>query len=78
MADLVSASISSVVGLQFLQTIDREVPAELGVHLVLDNSYTRLDRQLQRESRPFVWPKTADEILGSMTRYRTLINEARH
>ena len=30
---------------QFLQTIDREVPAELDVHLVLDNSSTHKTRR---------------------------------
>ena len=33
---------------QFLQTIDREVPAELDVHLVLDNSSTHKTPAIQR------------------------------
>jgi transposase len=122
---------------KFLQTIDREVPAELNVHLVLDNSSThktqaiknwlaahprfhlhftptssswlnlverwfaelttkklrrgahRSVRQLNADirawidawnenPRPFVWTKTADQILESITRYCTRINESRH
>jgi transposase len=122
---------------QFLQTLDREVPADLAVHLVLDNSSThktpsiqkwlaahprfvlhftptssswlnlverwfaelttkklrrgahRSVRQLNTDIRawidtwnenpkPFVWTKTADDILESIARYCTRINESRH
>jgi transposase len=122
---------------RFLQTIDREVPADLDVHLVLDNSSThktpaiqtwlaahprfvvhftptsaswlnlverwfaelttkklrrgahRSVRQLNADiraridtwnddPRPFVWTKTADQILDSIARYCTRINESRH
>ena len=122
---------------QFLQTIDREVPAELDVHVVLDNSSThktpaiqrwltaharfvlhftptssswlnlveswfaelttkklrrgahRSVRQLNADIRawidtwndnpkPFVWTKTADQILDSIARYCERINESRH
>jgi transposase len=122
---------------KFLQTIDREVPGELAVHLVLDNSSThktpaiqrwlaahprfvlhftptssswlnlverwfaelttkklrrgahRSVRQLNTDIRgwietwnanpqPFVWTKTADEILESIARYCNRINESRH
>jgi transposase len=122
---------------RFLQTIDREVPAEFAVHLVLDNSSThktpaiqnwlaahprfvvhftptssswlnlverwfaelttkklkrgahRSVRQLNADirawidswnenPRPFVWTKTADEILDSIARYCRRINESRH
>jgi transposase len=122
---------------KFLQTIDRQVPAGLDVHLVLDNSSThktpairnwlaahprfvlhftptssswlnlverwfaelttkKLRRGAHRsvralnadirawidtwndEPRPFVWTKTADEILDSIARYCTRINESRH
>lgn len=122
---------------KFLQTIDREVPAELDVHLVLDNSSThktpaikrwlaahprfvlhftptssswlnlverwfaelttkklrrgahRSVRQLNADIRawmktwnddpkPYVWTKTADQILDSIARYCTRINESRH
>jgi len=122
---------------QFLQTLDREVPKHLDVHLVLDNSSThktpvikrwlaahprfvlhftptssswlnlverwfaelttkllrrgahRSVRQLNAdirawietwndEPRPFVWTKTADQILDSIARYCDRINESRH
>jgi transposase len=122
---------------RFLQTIDREVPADLDVHLVLDNSSThktpaiqtwlaahprfvvhftptsaswlnlverwfaelttkKLRRGAHRsvralnadirawidtwndDPRPFVWTKTADQILDSIARYCTRINESRH
>ena len=122
---------------KFLQTIDREVPDDLAVHLVLDNSSThktpairnwlaahprfvlhftptssswlnlverwfaelttkklrrgahRSVRQLNTDIRawietwnedpkPFVWTKTADQILESIARYCTRINESRH
>ena len=122
---------------KFLQTIDREVPAHLDVHLVLDNSSThktpairkwlaahprfvlhftptssswlnlverwfaeltnkllrrgahRSVRALNRDirawietwnehPRPFVWTKTADEILDSIARYCNRINQSGH
>jgi transposase len=122
---------------QFLQTLDRQVPAELDVHLVLDNSSTHKTPAIQRwlaahprfvlhftptssswlnlverwfaeltskllrrgahrsvrqlntdirawidtwndQPRPFVWTKTADEILESIARYCQRINESRH
>jgi transposase len=122
---------------RFLQTLDREVPADLAVHLVLDNSSThktpaiqkwlaahprfvlhftptssswlnlverwfaelttkllrrgahRSVRQLNADirawietwndnPRPFVWTKTADQILDSIARYCERINESRH
>jgi transposase len=122
---------------KFLQTLDREVPAELDVHLVLDNSSThktpaikawlaahprfvlhftptssswlnlverwfseltskllkhgahRSVRQLNTdirawiqtwndEPRPYVWTKTADQILESIAAYCNRINESRH
>lgn len=122
---------------KFLATIDREVPAGLDVHLVLDNASTHktpaikqwltthprfhlhftptssswlnlverwfselTTRKLQRGThrtvhelntdirnwiktwndnpRPYVWTKTADQILGSITRYCTRINDSRH
>ena len=121
----------------FLQTLDREVPSDLDVHLILDNSSThktpairkwltahprfvlhftptssswlnlverwfaelttkklrrgahRSVRDLNAEIRawmktwnddpkPYVWTKTADQILESITRYCTRINESRH
>ena len=122
---------------QFLQTLDREVPADLDVHLVLDNSSTHktpaikkwlvahprfilhftptssswlnlverwfgelTQKKLRRGThrsvrdlntdirswietwnenpRPYVWTKTADQILDSISRYCTRINESRH
>jgi transposase len=122
---------------QFLQTLDREVPAELDVHLVLDNSSThktpaikkwlaahprfvvhftptssswlnlverwfaeltnkklkrgahRSVRQLNTDIRtwidtwndnpkPFIWTKTADQILESIARYCNRINASGH
>jgi transposase len=122
---------------KFLQTLDREVPTDLDVHLVLDNSSTHKTPAIQRwltahprfvvhftptssswlnlverwfaelttkklrrgahrsvrqlnadirawietwndNPRPFVWTKTADQILDSIARYCTRINESRH
>src|SRR3954447_12003811 len=122
---------------KFLQAIDREVPAHLDVHLVLDNSSTHKTPAIKRwlaanprfvlhftptssswinlverwfaelttkllrrgahptvralnadirawietwndNPRPFVWTKTADEILDSIARYCNRINESRH
>jgi transposase len=122
---------------KFLQTIDRQVPAELAVHLVLDNSSTHKTPAIQRwlaahprfvlhftptssswlnlverwfaelttkklrrgahrsvralnadirawidtwndNPRPFVWTKTAEDILDSIARYCQRINESRH
>ena len=122
---------------KFLQTIDREVPAELAVHLVLDNASTHKTPAIQRwlvahprfvlhftptssswlnlverwfaelttkklrrgahrsvgqlntdirawietwndDPKPFVWTKTADQILQSIARYCNRINKSRH
>jgi transposase len=122
---------------KFLQTIDREVPDDLTVHLVLDNSSTHKTPAIQRwlaahprfvlhftptssswlnlverwfaelttkklrrgahrsvrqlnsdirawidtwnqDPRPFVWTKTADDILDSIARYCNRINDSRH
>jgi transposase len=122
---------------QFLQAIDREVPAELDVHVVLDNNSThktpaiqhwltahprfslhftptssswlnlverwfaeltnkKLRRSAHRSVRelnadirawietwnddpkPYIWTKTADQILESIASYCTRINESRH
>jgi len=121
----------------FLATLDREVPADLDVHVILDNSSThktpairkwltahprfvlhftptssswlnlverwfselttkRLRRGAHRSVRdlnadirawmhswnedpkPYVWTKTADQILDSISRYCTRINESGH
>jgi transposase len=122
---------------KFLRRLDREVPAELEVHLILDNASThktpairtwllahprfvlhftptssswlnlverwfaelttkklrrgthRSVRELNTDirawidtwndsPRPFVWTKTADEILDSIARYCKRINDSRH
>ena len=122
---------------KFLQTIDREVPAELAVHLVLDNSSTHktpaikkwllahprfelhftptssswmnlverwfgelTNKKIRRgahrsvralnadlldwiktwndDPKPYVWTKTADQILESISRYCTRINDSGH
>jgi transposase len=122
---------------KFLQTIDREVPAELAVHLVLDNSSTHKTPAIKRwllahprfqlhftptssswmnlverwfgelttkklrrgahrsvralnadirtwietwndDPKPYVWTKTADQILESITRYCTTNNDSGH
>ncbi len=122
---------------KFLATIDREVPDELDVHVILDNASThktpairrwllahprfvlhftptsaswlnlverwfaelttkKLRRSAHRsvsqlnadirawietwndDPHPFAWTKTADEILESIARYCTRINESRH
>jgi len=122
---------------QFLQTLDREVPPQLDVHVILDNASThktpaikkwltahprfvlhftptssswlnlverwfaeltnkKLRRGAHRSTRdlnadirawmktwnddpkPYVWTKTADQILESITRYCTRINESGH
>jgi transposase len=122
---------------QFLQTIDREVPAGLDVHVVLDNSSTHKTPAIQRwllahprfslhftptssswlnlverwfgeltskllkrgthrsvrdlntdirawietwneDPRPYVWTKTAEQILDSIRRYCQRINDSRH
>jgi transposase len=122
---------------QFLQTIDRDVPSDLDVHVVLDNSSTHKTPAIQKwllahprfslhftptssswlnlverwfgeltskllkrgthrsvaalnadirtwietwndDPRPYVWTKTADQILDSIRRYCTRINESGH
>jgi transposase len=122
---------------KFLQTIDREVPDHLDIHLVLDNSSTHKTPAIKRwlaahprfhlhftptssswlnlverwfgelttkllkrgthrsvpalntdirawittwneDPKPFVWTKTADQILQSIRRYCNRINQSRH
>jgi len=122
---------------KFLQKIDKEVPAEYAVHVVLDNASTHktpavkrwllthprfvlhftptssswlnlverwfgelTTKKLQRGThrsvralnadirdwistwndnpRPYVWTKTADQILDSIARYCDRINDSRH
>src|SRR4051794_10493577 len=122
---------------RFLATLDREVPAELDVHIVLDNSSTHKTPAIQKwltahprfalhftptssswlnlverwfaelttkklrrgahrsvrdlnadirawietwndDPNPYIWTKTADQILESIATYCTRINESRH
>ena len=122
---------------QFLQTINRDVPAELDVHVVLDNSSTHKTPAIQRwlaahprfvlhftptssswlnlverwfaelttkklrrgahrsvralnadirawietwndDPKPYVWTKTADQILDNLTQYLNRINDSGH
>jgi transposase len=122
---------------QFLATLEREVPADLDVHVVLDNSSTHKTPAIRRwlaahprfvlhftptssswlnlverwfseltskllkrgahrsvralnadirawietwndDPKPFVWTKTADQILDSIARYCKRINASRH
>ena len=122
---------------KFLATLDREVPSQLDVHLILDNASTHKTPAIQRwlaahprfvlhftptssswlnlverwfselttkklrrgshtsvrqlntdihawinnwnqNPRPFIWTKTADQILESVARYCTRINDSRH
>ncbi len=122
---------------KFLQTLDREVPAELDIHVILDNSSTHktpavkkwllahprfvlhftptssswlnlverwfaelTSKKLRRGThrsvrdlntdirswidtwnenpRPYVWTKTADQILQSISRYCNRINASQH
>jgi transposase len=122
---------------KFLTTLEREVPTELDVHLILDNASTHKTPAIQRwlaahprfvlhftptssswlnlverwfaeltnkklrrgahrsvrqlnedirawietwnqNPRPFVWTKTADQILESIARYCRRINDSRH
>jgi hypothetical protein len=37
-----------------------------------------VDRGLERGPKPFVWTKTADELLDNLARYLHLINNSRH
>jgi transposase len=122
---------------RFLSTLDREVPVDLEVHLILDNASTHKTPAIQRwliahprfvlhftptssswlnlverwfselttkklrrgthrsvnqlnadirawidtwneNPRPFVWTKTAEQIVESIARYCTRINDSRH
>jgi transposase len=122
---------------KFLQKIDREVPADLDIHMILDNYSTHKTPQIQRwltthprfhfhftptsaswinlverwfaelttrklrrgvhrtvpelnadiedwiehwneNPKPYVWTKTANEILNNLTRYCNTINASRH
>ena len=40
--------------------------------------HPHLDRHLERQPRPYVWTKTADQILASIGNYCTRINDSGH
>jgi hypothetical protein len=50
---------------RFLIKIDKEVPADLDIHLICDNYGTHKHPAIVKrlKLRPFTWTKTADEIL---------------
>ncbi|KON80378.1 IS630 family transposase [Azoarcus sp. PA01] len=76
--------------LTFLRTIEANVPADLDVHLVMDNYGThRSTRQLEQairdyltryndDPKPFAWSKSADEILASVERFCMRISNSAH
>jgi transposase len=67
--------------LKFLHTIEANVPDTLDVHLVMNNygthrSTIELERAIKdylqnqnRDPRPLVWTKTADQILENLKRF---------
>ena len=54
---------------RFLNLIDKSVPRELDVHVVAN---------WNDDPKPFVWHKTADEILDSLAAYCRRINASGH
>src|SRR6266540_4091756 len=61
---------------RFLDRVDQAVPAWLAVHVICEDSSTHKTPAIQHwidtwndAPRPFVWTKTADQILDSITRY---------
>lgn len=37
-----------------------------------------MDQRMEQEPQPFIWTKTADEILATLAAYCTRINDSRH
>ena len=62
---------------KFLDRIDAEVPEDLEVHLVMDN-YGTHKTPLIADPKPFVWVKTADDILASIARFALRTSETGH
>ncbi len=69
---------------RFLDVIEAQVLADLDVHLILDNYGThKTIREFievhNEDPKPFVWTRTADQILDSIARYarRTLATHPR-
>lgn len=62
---------------KFLTTIDRTVPEGMDIHIVADGYGTHKTRRPRpgwppawnNDPKPFVWKKTAEEILDSLQRY---------
>ena len=59
--------------LRFLKTIDKNTPADLDLHLICD--VTAWIDAWNTDPKPFVWVKTADEILDNLAQYCTRINQ---
>jgi hypothetical protein len=67
--------------LLFLRTIAETVPKNLQIHLVMDNYGTRIRNYLtlnNREPKPLVWTKTADQILESLKRFCMCTSDSGH
>jgi hypothetical protein len=47
-------------------------------HLNFFENEARLDRQLGRKPRPYVWTKPAEQILESISRYCQRVNHSGH
>jgi hypothetical protein len=69
----------------------RRIATYAGVLLIIDSAYTLFSAVNQlnvdirawietwnENPRPYVWTKTADEILDSIAHYCTRINDSRH
>jgi hypothetical protein len=66
--------------LKFLRTIDHSVPSGLDAHLICNNYQTHKTwiQAWNDDPKPFVWTKTADEILENLAGYRQRINNSGH
>src|SRR6266446_5045153 len=66
---------------KFLVTIDKTVPEDLDIHIVCDNYGTHKTPAIKswnENPKPFVWKKSAEEILDSLARYLQRISGAGH